>query len=74
MGAVLTSRHTKVGQEVVDLHVDVEQVRLEASQVNHGALQKMKTRIYLHDSRNYVLCVDLHNTRKMFRVFCDANG
>ena len=38
--AVLPPGDAQVGQEVVDLHVDVEQVRLEASQVNHGALRK----------------------------------
>ena len=38
--AVLPAGHAQVGQEVVDLHVDVEQVGLEPGQVDHGALQQ----------------------------------
>ena len=33
--AVLPPSHAQVGQEVVDLHVDVEQVGLQPGQVNH---------------------------------------
>ena len=54
--AVLAPGHAEVGQKVVDLHVDVEQVGLEAGQVDHRTLQHEKKRHMNNMTTGEILC------------------